>query len=427
MHQQSLACREPAHLARCGDAQALALALQASRSDTLSTFAVFESALPGLAVPRRAEFNPLLWELGHLGWFQSWWLGRYPACGQGLRADPELPRLPPPRAGADALYDSSRVPLATRWQLALPGAHATRADLHSQLQQTLALLATWPATAEPSLYFFRLALLHEDMHHEAALYTAQALGVNITDARWQAPTLPTPPAALALAGGCFQLGSTSNSGFAFDNELGAHTVCTTPFEIDAQVLRWAEYLPFVEAGGYADARWWTPAGDARRRSSAAQAPKYLRKAAGTPCGWQLWRGGAWQALPIDEPACHLTQHEALAWCCWAGRRLPTEAEWEQAALSEYRSEYGIEHVDQHGSAGSFRWGDVWEWTASPFAPYPGFRAHPYRDYSAPWFDGRPVLRGASFMTQPRLRHARFRNYFPAARNDVPAGLRSCAV
>ena len=135
---------------------------------------------------------------------------------------------------------------------------------------------------------------------------------------------------------------------------------------------------------------------------------YLRHEAGT---WQHRRHGRWQALALAEAACHLTQHEALAWCRWAGRRLPGEAEWERAALTRPES---------------FRWGDVWEWTASPFQPFPGFAAHPYRDYSAPWFDGRPVLRGASFMTQPRLRHPRYRNYFPAFRNDVPAGFRTCA-
>lgn len=124
-----------------------------------------------------------------------------------------------------------------------------------------------------------------------------------------------------------------------------------------------------------------------------------------------WRAD-WQALDLAQVACHLSLHEALAWCRWAGRRLPTEAEWEHAALH---------------APGTFRWGDVWEWTASPFAPYPGFRAHPYRDYSAPWFDGRPVLRGASFMTQPRMRHPRYRNYFLPHRADVPAGLRSCAL
>ena len=83
---------------------------------------------------------------------------------------------------------------------------------------------------------------------------------------------------------------------------------------------------------------------------------------------------------------HLSQHEALAWCRWAGRRLPTEAEWECAAVS-------AEAMNE-----DFDWGQVWEWTASPFVPYPGFEAHPYRDYSMPWFDGRPVLRGASFAT-----------------------------
>jgi EgtB-related family protein len=119
-----------------------------------------------------------------------------------------------------------------------------------------------------------------------------------------------------------------------------------------------------------------------------------------------------EKAPPQQPAAHVTRHEADAWCRWAGRRLPTEAEWERAAVTQPQA---------------MRWGDVWEWTASPFAPYPGFEAHPYRDYSAPWFDGRPVLRGASFMTQPRMKHPRYRNYFPAYRNDVPAGFRSCAI
>lgn len=422
MHQQSLACGEPARLARCGDAAALAQALQASRRDTLATFAVFEAARPELTVPQRVDFNPPLWELGHIGWFQSWWLGRNPACGAGLQADPDTPRRPshPLGAGstnftADTLYDSSRVPHAARWQLPLPDARRTRAALQAQLQETLDLLATWPASADPSLYFFRLALLHEDMHHEAALYMAQALGVNIPDDRWRGAALPTPPPALHLPGGSFVLGSAAAGGFAFDNEFDAHAVPLQPFEIDAQALRWAEFLPFVEAGGYADERWWAPAGWAWRQQCAATAPRYLRHDVGTSRSWQRWRHGQWEPLPPDEAACHLTQHEALAWCRWAGRRLPSEAEWEAAALTP------------HGSTAGFRWGDVWEWTASAFAPYPGFRAHPYRDYSAPWFDGRPVLRGASFMTQPRLRHARYRNYFPAERNDVAAGFRTCAL
>ncbi len=112
---------------------------------------------------------------------------------------------------------------------------------------------------------------------------------------------------------------------------------------------------------------------------------------------------------------HISAHEAQAWCRWAGRRLPTEAEWETAALCAAAD-------DQ-----VFEWGEVWEWTSSPFAPYAGFVAHPYGDYSQPWFDGRPVLRGASFATAPHMKHPRYRNYFPADRDDLFAGFRSCAV
>jgi ergothioneine biosynthesis protein EgtB len=232
--------------------------------------------------------------------------------------------------------------------------------------------------------------------------------VPIDDPRWQARALPSPADDLALAGATLRLGH-AGGGFAFDNELGAHEVRLAPCRIARQALRWAEYLPFVEQGGYAQGRWWTDAGRTWLAGTGAEAPRYLRRGR---AGWQQWRHGRWAALDPALPACHLTQHEAQAWCTWAGRRLPTEAEWEAAALQWPQD---------------FRWGDVWEWTASPFAPYPGFTPHPYRDYSAPWFDGRPVLRGASFATQPRLRSPRYRNYFPAGRSDVFAGLRSCAV
>ena len=137
-------------------------------------------------------------------------------------------------------------------------------------------------------------------------------------------------------------------------------------------------------------------------------PRYLRRRGRH---WERWRDGRWQRLDLREAACHLSHHEALAWCAWAGRRLPTEHEWERAACTQPEA---------------FAWGEVWEWTASPFRPYPGFAPHPYREYSAPWFDGRPVLRGASCLTQPRLRDARYRNYFTAGRHDVPAGFRTCA-
>jgi ergothioneine biosynthesis protein EgtB len=397
-----------AEAARRAGRAALAGALRASRADTLATFDAWRRALPALAVPRRAEINPPLWELGHVGWFQEYWLARNPERPRGIAADPDAPRPEGVRAGADALYHSSRVAHDVRWSLPLPGVEATLDDLARQLETTLALLAEAPDESDDALYFFRLALFHEDMHHEAALYMAQGLGVPIDDPRWQPAALADGAGELSFGAGVWRLGH-DGPGFAFDNELGAHEVELVPYAIDAQVVRWAGYLPFVDAGGYRDPRWWSDAGARWLRETGAQAPRFLRRAGS---GWQQWRHGRWLDLDAALPACHLTFHEAQAWCAWADRRLPTEAEWERAAL---------ERPD------AFRWGDVWEWTASPFAPYPGFAPHPYRDYSVPWFDGRPVLRGASFATQPRMRHPRYRNYFTVERSDIVAGLRTCAL
>jgi ergothioneine biosynthesis protein EgtB len=359
-----------------------------------------------LAVPQRESLNPPLWELGHIGWFQEFWVARNPQRAAGADADPTAQRRDSVRANADALYDSSTVPHASRWSLPLPDADATRADLANQLDATLRLLRDADGDAA-SLYFFRLALLHEDMHHEAALYMAQSLGLPINDLRWQPARLSDARSDLAFDAGLWTLGVVE--GFAFDNELAAHAVDLPATRIDSRVLSWAEFLPFVESGGYGHAQWWSDAGRAWVATERPAAPRYLRCLAD---GWQQRRQGEWHALDPMQPACHLTAFEAEAWCRWAGRRLPTEAEWERAAVDR---------------PVGFEWGQVWEWTASPFEPYPGFVAHPYRDYSAPWFGTRRVLRGASFMTQPRLRHPRYRNFFPPYRNDVPAGFRTCPL
>lgn len=394
-----------AHQARQGGAAALAAALQASRSDTLALLACWRAARPTLQVPLREALNPPLWELGHIGWFQGWWTTRFPAWAEGVQADPDGPRLPARLADAESLYHSSRVPHDARWSLPLPGLQATLDDLASQQEETLLLLER--AASEASLYFFRLALLHEDMHHEASLMMAHALGIPVDDVRWQPRALPPTRPPLHWPAGTWRLGH-AEPGFAFDNELACHTVDVPAVTMDAQVVRWSAFLGFVEAGGYGQPGWWDESGWRWRLSAQATGPQGVR-ARGS--GWQTFRHGVWTDLDGDEPACHLTAHEARAWCRWAGRRLPTEAEWERAAVE--------------GGA-DFEWGQVWEWTASAFQPYPGFRPHPYRDYSAPWFDGRPVLRGASVWTQPRMRHARYRNFFPAHRRDVAAGFRSCA-
>jgi len=385
--------------------EALGEALAASRRNTLAAFESFERNLESLDVPRWVELNPPLWELGHIGWFQEWWIARNPQRAFGVQADPDAPRIAGIRRDADRLYDSAKVAHETRWNLPLPGADETRNDLGAQLERTLALLQR-ADESDAGLYFFRLALFHEDMHHEAASYMAHALGFAIDEA----------PGPAALADECrtidFDAGQwrigLDGPGFAFDNECRPHEVQLSDYRIDDRVVRWAEYLPFVEDGGYEDDNWWSEPGRAWLCAKGRRAPRYLEH---TSRGWRRWSNGRWVELDPALPACHLTLHEALAWCNWVGRRLPTEAEWERAAIE---------------AGDAFRWGDVWEWTSSAFAPYPGFTAHPYRAYSSPWFDGRPVLRGASFATASRMRNPRYRNFFGAERDDIYAGFRSCA-
>jgi len=382
----------PGERARHLGAADLALALQDSRARTLRLFQAYQHALgPTLAVPQHPELNPPLWELGHIGWFADWWLARNPQRLLGTQADPDAARTPArqTRRGvdADALYNSSLVPHASRWTLPLPSVAQTLDDLQAQLSDSLALLKH-TADTDTGLYFHRLVLLHEDMHAEAAVYMAQALGFDPGDDLSHTLFAPqAAPTALAVPERTVTLGM-GNTGFAFDNELAAAPTHVPAFRIDSHALRWAELLPCIEAG-------------------AMPVPRHLRHSAQ---GWQVQRWGHWQALNPHTTACHLSAHDAQAWCRWAGRRLPTEAEWLAASAQP-----------------GFVWGSVWEWTSSPFAPFAGFVPHPYRDYSAPWFDGRPVLKGASAATHPRLRHPQYRNYFTPERSDILAGLRTVAA
>ncbi len=401
---------------RQADAGRLEVALTEGRAQLLAMFSGFEAALkPGSGL--QIAFDPILnlplWELGHIGWFEEWWIARNADRARGTGYDAALARAPSLLAGADAWYDSANVPHASRWQLALPDAGSTRSYLAAVREQTLALLHDSEPT-DDALYFLRLVLFHEDMHREAWLMMAQHLGLDLgaVDADGTASDTTDDADGWRIAEQLSVRFGSDAPGFAFDNELAPHDLALQGFEIDRAAATWRRFLPFIEAGGYDDASFWSRAGWQWRQQHSDGLPLHLRRA---DRGWQRRRFGTWSSLDLDAPAVHLTLHETQAWCRFAGRRLPTEFEWETAALLALR----------HGER--FDWGRVWEWTASPFAPYPGFTPHPYREYSAPFFDGRPVLRGGSWATAPRMRHPRYRNYFAAGRNDVFAGFRSCAL
>ena len=323
--------------------------------------------------PKLAIVNPPLWEIGHVAWFQERWCLRLRA--DGSLADSILP-------GADALYDSAAVAHDTRWSLPLLDLKATRAYGEQVLGCVRGRLEREPES-EALQYFVRLATFHEDMHAEAFHYTRQTLGYGEPF-----PALgfsPSEGEEVEFEGGAFLLGASPSNSFVFDNEKWAHEVHVAPFRISASPVSNAQFLAFVEAGG--------------------AVPRYWKKQDG---GWLQRRFDRWLPLAPDEPVRHVSWNEAQAYCAWAKRRLPTEAEWECASAK-------------------LAYGRVWEWTESAFQPYPGFVIDPYKEYSEPWFGTHKVLRGGSFATPERLMRPTFRNFYTPERGDVFCGFRTCVL
>ena len=380
---------------RKANAAQIADGLQSLRAKTLAVFDAYVAA-DRLSVPYADELNPPLWELGHVAWFQEYWIGCNQQRDLGIHYDANHARLPSVLAQADSWYNSSMVSHASRWHLPLLESAACKDYLAETLNQTLALLAQ-AGDSDDALYFYRLALFHEAMHLEAAIYMAQVVGV-VLDANFDKEFTPSliAPQAINTPAKCqflhqkqtLYLGSR-DTGFAFDNELDAHSVEVDAFVIDSRCVNWSEYLSFVEA-------------------TARSLPRYVRRSGSA---YEKQEFGVWQPLDLHATAVHLKLADAQDYCVWAGRRLPAEAEWELAASTRHEV--------------NFKWGEVWEWTSSPFAPYPGFVAHPYLDYSAPWFGSRQVLRGACAATHPMMKNVTYRNYFTPDRTDIYAGFRTC--
>jgi iron(II)-dependent oxidoreductase len=392
--------------------------------------------------PKLAIVNPPLWELGHVGWFQEYWCLR--RRGEDVVADSLIP-------GADQLYDSAKVAHDTRWDLPLPDLAATRRYLDDVLERVIRRVEREPENRELA-YFVRLAVFHEDMHAEAFHYTRQTLDYEdpLRDNEIAAPAGAPPSADVECPGGAFLLGASPGGDFVFDNEKWAHEVRLAPFRIARTAVTNAQFLAFVEAGGYSRREWWDEDGWAWLAHERRRAPRYWIERDGA---WAQRRFDRVVALRPDEPVVHVNWHEARAYCRYAKRRLPTEAEWEYAASWDPRSpekrrypwgeslpssrqacleRAGVAEVGNYPEGDSPSGcrqliGNVWEWTESAFGPYPGFVADPYKEYSQPWFGTHKVLRGGSFATTRRLIRNTWRNFYTPDRSDIFAGFRTCAI
>ncbi|WP_199432203.1 ergothioneine biosynthesis protein EgtB [Qaidamihabitans albus] len=387
--------------------------------------------------------SPLVWDLAHIGSQEELWLVRDVGGREPLRPD------------IDDLYDAFQHPRADRPALPLLGPAEARAYVGQVRAKAFDVLERAPLEGRrltDAAFAFGMIAQHEQQHDETMLATHQL--------RRGEPVLHAPdppprragrlPAEVVVPAGAFLMG-TSVEPWALDNERPAHEVHVDAFAIDTVPVTNGEFADFVEAGGYAEPRWWTVAGWDYRSRHDITAPRFWRR---KPGGWRRTRFGVDEPVPADEPVVHVSFYEAEAYAAWVGRRLPTEAEWEKAARydpatgrstrfpwgdDEPRPEHanlGQRHLrpavvgaypDGASPLGVHQLiGDVWEWTSSDFTAYPGFSAFPYREYSEVFFGSdHKVLRGGSFGTDAVAIRGTFRNWDYPIRRQIFSGFR-CA-
>jgi iron(II)-dependent oxidoreductase len=436
---------EPAGLTEERLREAVADQLLAARSRTQGlTDCVDDSEL---TAQHSRLMSPLVWDLAHIGNQEELWLLR----NVGGR-EPMHPEI-------DPLYDAFEHPRAERPSLPLLPPAEARAYAAEVRGRVLDLLDGVALSGAPLLragFAFGLIAQHEQQHDETMLITHQ---LRQGEAALAAPApAPAPPdrlpAEVVVPAGPFTMG-TDTEPWALDNERPAHQVDLPAFAIDTVPVSNADYQRFIADGGYQEPGWWSPAGWEHRMAADLTAPLFWSRQDGV---WLRRRFGRTEPVPPEEPVLHVSFHEAEAYARWAGRRLPTEAEWEKAARFDpatgrsRRFPWGDEppgpqhanlgqHHLQPAGVGSYPEGasplgvrqligDVWEWTSSDFTPYPGFRAWPYREYSEVFFPapGQPgeykVLRGGSFAVAPVACRGTFRNWDYPIRRQIFAGFRT---
>ncbi|MEZ0092300.1 ergothioneine biosynthesis protein EgtB [Streptacidiphilus sp. EB129] len=429
-----------------------AAALTSSRQRTLALTDCLDEA--ELLAQHSPLMSPLVWDLAHVGNQEEIWLVR------------EAGRLPALRPDLDAIYDAFSHPRADRPALPLLAPDAARRYLRQVRERALEVLdAAAPDWDTPGSAFggetpvtaggfvFGMVAQHEQQHAETMLATHQLRsGPAVLDAP-APPPAPADAAALPrevlVPGGPFTMG-TDTDPWALDNERPAHTVDLAPFWLDTVPVSNRAYQEFIADGGYADPRWWSPDGWKHRQQAQLEAPLFCHRDGGA---WLRRRFGRTEPVPPLEPVLHVSWYEADAYARWAGRRLPTEAEWEKAARHDpdtgrsRRHPWGdadptAEHANlgqrhlQPAPVGSYPagaapsgarqlTGDVWEWTSSDFLPYPDFAAYPYKEYSEVFFGTEyKVLRGGSFGVDPVACRGTFRNWDYPIRRQIFSGFRT---
>ncbi|WP_395685644.1 SUMF1/EgtB/PvdO family nonheme iron enzyme [Caenimonas koreensis] len=398
--------------------EVLSLAFIDARNHTLGLLARFEQAEAGqkLVVPRLPALELPLWIAGNIAWLGEYWIGRNPNRYQGTSCPPGCVRLASIDPTADQLFDPALVPHAARWSLELPGYDAVRAYLLDTLETTLELLERTPDEDE-ALHFFRAALFHEDMRCEHLMTIAQAVGLPLQI------TLPgglQPREPMLVPAQRWSLGARPG-GFVFDVEKWAHSVDVPEFEIDAQPVTWGQYSEFVDDGGYDDPVHWQPEGwqwlQHEAGAEGRRGPRYVEQIGSASGAVLQMKFGKVARMPPSLSAMHVSWWEADAFARWAGRRLPTEVEWELA----------VHATERRG----FRWGDVREWTASTLRPWAGYTPDAWSEntpFESQLLFGRArVQRGASFATRARLKYPKARGFALPERDEGFVGFRTCSL
>lgn len=408
---------------RRAGAELLSLALIDARNHTLHLLAQFEQALGSseLRLPAALPFHlpPPRWLAGHLGWFAEAWIARNTQRALGAACPPRPTRLASLDPGADAAWDPQCCPPEQRSGADVPGMAEARAYLLETLEGTLELLERADGS-DAGLYFYRLALFHEDLRSEQLLVAAQTLGLSLG---WELPAPLAAREALWLPATRWTLGAGLSPGFHWAQETGQLALAVPEFEIDAQPVSWQQYAEFVADGGYDREELWRPEGWAWLQAQERRAPRHVaqigvgRGSGGEGGAVLVHRFGRLVRVAGTQAAQHLSWWEADAWARWAGRRLPSEVEWEIAAVSAARR--------------GFRWGEVREWTADRLQPWPGQTADPWSAGGdldpQPAFGHARVLRGASFATRARARSERARDFAWPATDTGFTGFRTCAL